>query len=118
YLLCNPHNPTGTVHTVDELSGVAQRARRLGVRGVSDEIPGPVILAGSRFTPYLSVPGAEDAFALTSASKAWNLSGLKAALAIAGPEAAADLRRMPEEVGHGASHLGLIAHTAAFSRGG
>ncbi|HEY0226086.1 MAG TPA: MalY/PatB family protein [Mycobacterium sp.] len=117
YLLCNPHNPTGTVHTVDELSGVAQRARRLGVRVVSDEIHAPVILAGSRFTPYLSVPGAEDAFALTSASKAWNLSGLKAALAIAGPEAAADLRRMPEEVSHGPSHLGVIAHAEAFRSG-
>ena len=73
---------------------------------------------GSRFTPYLSVPGAENAFALTSASKAWNLSGLKAALAIAGPEAAADLRRMPEEVSHGPSHLGVIAHAEAFRTGG
>jgi cysteine-S-conjugate beta-lyase len=81
---------------------------------VADEIHAPVILSGSRFTPYLSVPGAEDAFALTSASKAWNLSGLKAALAIAGPEAAADLQRMPEEVSHGPSHLGIIAHAEAF----
>jgi cystathionine beta-lyase len=118
YLLCNPHNPTGSVHTVDELQGVAQLARRFGVRVVSDEIHAPIILSGSRFTPYLSVPGAEDAFALISASKAWNLSGLKAALAIAGPEAAADLRRMPEEVSHGPSHLGLIAHAEAFKTGG
>jgi len=118
YLLCNPHNPTGSVHTVDELQGVAQLARRFGVRVVSDEIHAPVILSGSRFTPYLTVPGAEDAFALISASKAWNLSGLKAALAIAGPEAAADLRRMPEEVSHGPSHLGLIAHAEAFRTGG
>jgi cystathionine beta-lyase len=66
----------------------------------------------------LTVPGAEDAFALTSASKAWNLSGLKAALAIAGPESAADLRRMPEEVSHGPSHLGVIAHAEAFRSGG
>jgi cysteine-S-conjugate beta-lyase len=117
YLLCNPHNPTGSVHTVDELSAVAQLARRFGVRVVSDEIHAPVILSGYRFTPYLTVPGAEDAFALTSASKAWNLSGLKAALAIAGPEAAADLRRMPEEVSHGPSHLGLIAHAEAFRTG-
>ncbi len=117
YLLCNPHNPTGTVHTADELGGVAERARRFGVRVVSDEIHAPVILPGSRFTPYLSVPGAEDAFALTSASKAWNLSGLKAALLIAGPEAAADLRRMPEEVSHGPSHLGVIAHAEAFKTG-
>ena len=118
YLLCNPHNPTGSVHTVDELSAVAQLARRFGVRVVSDEIHAPVILSGSRFTPYLTVPGGEDAFALTSASKAWNLSGVKAALAIAGPEAAADLRRMPEEVSHGPSHLGLIAHAEAFRTGG
>ena len=85
YLLCNPHNPTGTVHTVDELRAVADLARRLDVRVVSDEIHAPVILPGSRFVPYLTVPGAENAFALISASKAWNLSGLKAALAIAGP---------------------------------
>ncbi|MGO9926097.1 MAG: MalY/PatB family protein [Mycobacterium sp.] len=118
YLLCNPHNPTGSVHTADELRGVADRARRFGVRVVSDEIHAPVILSGSRFTPYLAVPGAEDAFALTSASKAWSLSGLKAALLIAGPEAAADLRRMPEEVSHGPSHLGVIAHAEAFRSGG
>ncbi|OBA70083.1 cystathionine beta-lyase [Mycobacterium sp. 1554424.7] len=118
YLLCNPHNPTGTVHTFDELRAVAELARRFGVRVVSDEIHAPVILPGARFVPYLTVPGAEDGLALISASKAWNLSGLKAALAIAGPEAAADLRRMPEEVSHGPSHLGVIAHTEAFRSAG
>jgi cysteine-S-conjugate beta-lyase len=55
---------------------------------------------------------------LISASKAWNLCGLKAALAVAGPESAADLRRLPEEVSHGPSHLGVIAHTEAFRTGG
>ena len=118
YLLCNPHNPTGTVHTAEELGAVAELARRFDVRVVSDEIHAPVVLSGSRFTPYLTVPGAENAFALTSASKAWNLSGLKAALAIAGPEAATDLHRMPEEVSHGPSHLGVIAHAEAFRTGG
>ncbi|OBF90897.1 cystathionine beta-lyase [Mycobacterium sp. 852014-52450_SCH5900713] len=118
YLLCNPHNPTGTVHTADELGAIAELARRFGVRVVSDEIHAPVVLSGLRFTPYLTVPGAENAFALTSASKAWSLSGLKAALAIAGPEAVADLHRMPEEVSHGPSHLGVIAHAEAFRTGG
>ncbi|WP_369830440.1 MalY/PatB family protein [Mycobacterium sp. E2327] len=118
YLLCNPHNPTGSVHTFEELCAVADLARRFGVRVVSDEIHAPVILPGARFVPYLTVPGAENALALTSASKAWNLSGLKAALAIAGPEAAAELHRMPEEVSHGPSHLGVIAHAEAFRSGG
>ncbi|MDW6062627.1 MalY/PatB family protein [Streptomyces sp. FXJ1.4098] len=118
FLMSNPHNPTGVVHTREELEAVARLAREHGVRVVSDEIHAPVVLPGAAFTPFLSVPGSENAFALTSASKAWNLAGLKAAVAIAGAEAADDLRRMPEEVGHGPSHLGIIAHTTAFRDGG
>lgn len=118
YLISNPHNPTGTVHTRAELEAVAVLARRHGVRVVADEIHAPLVLPGAEFTPYLTVPGSEDAFSLTSASKAWNLAGLKAAIAVAGSEAAADLHRMPEEAGHGPSHLGVIAHTAAFDAGG
>lgn len=117
YLLSNPHNPTGTVHTRDELTAVAALARQHGVRVISDEIHAPLVLAGANFTPFLSVPGAENGFALTSASKAWNLAGLKAAIAISGPESASDLRSMPEEVSHGPSHLGIIAHTAAYEHG-
>ncbi|MDG9706473.1 aminotransferase class I/II-fold pyridoxal phosphate-dependent enzyme [Streptomyces sp. DH37] len=118
YLLCNPHNPTGTVHTRAELERVAELAGAYGVRVVSDEIHAPLVLPGADHVPYPSVRGAGDAFALLSASKAWNLAGLKAALAVAGPEAAEDLARMPEEAGHGASHLGVIAHSAALREGG
>nr|WSY49518.1 aminotransferase class I/II-fold pyridoxal phosphate-dependent enzyme [Streptomyces sp. NBC_00886] len=117
YLLCSPHNPTGTVHTADELAAVAALAERHGVRVVADEIHAPVVAAGAAFVPYLSVPGAESGLSLMSASKAWNLAGLKAALAVAGPAAAADLARLPEEVGHGPSHVGVIAHTAALRDG-
>ncbi|MGP4110988.1 MalY/PatB family protein [Streptomyces sp. 4N509B] len=117
YLLCSPHNPTGTVHTAEELTTVATLARAHGVRVVADEIHAPLVLPGARHVPYLSLPGGSDAFSLVSASKAWNLAGLKAALAVAGPEAAADLARMPEEVGHGPSHLGILAHAAALRDG-
>ncbi|MGW3121438.1 MalY/PatB family protein [Streptomyces sp. NPDC001107] len=117
YLLCSPHNPTGTVHTAGELAAVAALADRYGVRVVADEIHAPLTLPGADFVPYLSVPGGESGLSLMSASKAWNLAGLKAALAIAGPAAAADLARLPEEVGHGPSHVGVIAHTAALTEG-
>jgi cystathionine beta-lyase len=116
-LLANPHNPTGVAHTRDELTAVAALARRHGVRVISDEIHAPLVLAGAEFVPYLTVPGGEDAFALFSSSKGWNLAGLKAALLIAGPEAAADLARLPEEVSHGPSQLGILAHTAALTGG-
>ncbi|WP_329189899.1 MalY/PatB family protein [Actinacidiphila glaucinigra] len=118
YLLCSPHNPTGTVHTAEELSAVAALAEAFGVRVVVDEIHAPLVTAEAAFVPYLSVPGGESGLSLMSASKAWNLAGLKAALALAGPAAAGDLARMPEEVGHGPSHLGVIAHTAALREGG
>ncbi|MET7853251.1 MalY/PatB family protein [Streptomyces avermitilis] len=117
YLLCSPHNPTGTVHTAGELAAVAALAGRHGLRVVADEIHAPLLASGVEFVPYLSVPGAENGLSLMSASKAWNLAGLKAALAVAGPEAAADLARMPEEVSHGPSHVGVIAHTAALRDG-
>ncbi|MFJ9927696.1 MalY/PatB family protein [Streptomyces misionensis] len=114
YLLCSPHNPTGTVHTAAELAAVAELAERHGVRVVADEIHAPLVAPGVTFVPYLGVPGADRGLSLMSASKGWNLPGLKAALALAGPGAAAELARMPEEVGHGASHLGIIAHTTAL----
>ncbi|MFF7872539.1 MalY/PatB family protein [Streptomyces qaidamensis] len=117
HLLCNPHNPTGTVHTEEELSAVARLAERYGVRVVADEIHAPLVLGGAGFVPYLSVPGAERGLSLMSASKGWNLPGLKAAVAVAGPGAAGDLDRMPEEVGHGPSHVAVIAHTAALRDG-
>ncbi|PTM84365.1 cystathionine beta-lyase [Streptomyces sp. VMFN-G11Ma] len=117
HLLCSPHNPTGTVHTAEELSAVAALAGHYGVRVVVDEIHAPLTAGGVDFVPYLSVPGAENGLSLMSASKAWNLAGLKAALAIVGPAAAADLARLPEEVSHGPSHLGVLAHTAALTDG-
>lgn len=118
YLLCSPHNPTGAVHTATELTEVARLARTYGIRVIADEIHAPIVAAGTSFVPYLSVPGGENGLSLMSASKAWNLAGLKAALATAGPGAADDLARLPEEVSHGPSHLGIIAHTAALRDGG
>ncbi len=118
YLLCSPHNPVGTVHTAEELSAVAALADRYGVRVVVDEIHAPLVLAGAEFVPYLSVPGGERGLTLMSASKGWNLAGLKAAVAFAGEAAAADLARLPEEVGHGPSHVGILAHVAALREGG
>jgi cystathionine beta-lyase len=117
FLLCNPHNPTGTVHSTDELGGVAAAAEATGVRIIADEIHAPLVLPGAGFTPYLAVPGASRGLVLVSSSKGWNLPGLKAALAFAGPDAGGDLARLPEEVAHGPSHLAVLAHTAALRAG-
>ena len=115
-MLANPHNPTGTVPTAAELAAVAALAERFGVRVLVDEIHAPLTF-DAPFTPYLTVPGGERGFVVTSASKGWNLAGLKAALVIAGSEAATDLARMPPEVGYGASAIGALAHAVALRSG-
>ncbi len=117
YLLSNPHNPTGTVHTPSELESLARVADEHGVRVVSDEIHGPLVLPTSTFTPYLTVPGTDRGVTVTSASKAWNLAGLKAAIIVPGEGAVDDVRRLHPYVTFGASHLGVIAQTAAFRDG-
>ncbi|MCC2334006.1 MalY/PatB family protein [Cellulomonas wangsupingiae] len=114
YLLCHPQNPTGTLHTADELRAVGELATRHGVRVVADEIHAPLVVGDEPFVPTTTV--IPDAIALHSASKAFNLAGLKAALAVPGP-AADELRRMPEIVGHGVSHVASIAHQAAYRHG-
>jgi cystathionine beta-lyase len=115
YLLCSPHNPTGTVHTRDELAAVAELAETHGVLVISDEVHAPMTLPGATYVPYLEL-GAENGLALVSASKAWNLAGLKCALAVAGSERmAGELRRVPGHVPYHAGHFGVISGIAAFA---
>ncbi|WP_163509896.1 MalY/PatB family protein [Fodinicola acaciae] len=118
YLLCNPQNPTGTVHTREELEAVATIAGEHGVRVVVDEIHAPLVLPGADFVPYLSISGTADAFSAISASKGWNLAGLKAALLSGGNDTVAELASLPLLVTDGASHIGIHAHVAALRDGG
>lgn len=117
YLLCNPHNPTGTVHRRPELAALAAMADEYEVRIVSDEIHAPLVYGAARFTPYLTVAGAENGITVSSASKAWNLAGLKTGIIVPGTGAVDDLRRLPPLVTFGSSHLGVIAQTAAYTSG-
>ena len=112
YLLCSPHNPTGAVHTVDELRAVAELAERHGVIVVANEIHAP--LAGEKHTPFLQAAPEAQALIFTSASKSWNLAALKAALII-GPQ---ELRaRLPKLLSDSASYFGILAHSTALLEG-
>lgn len=111
-LLCSPHNPTGTVHTREELTELAELADRFDVTVISDEIHAPLV--GPAHVPFTTVPGAERSFVVVSASKSWNLAGLKAAVIVPGADAGAVLRRLPGHVADAASHLAVLAHSAAL----
>ena len=119
YVLCSPHNPTGTVPTPGELAAVAELAQRHGVLVIADEIHAPLTLAGAQHTPYLTVAG-DDAVAVSavSASKAWNIAGLKCAQVVATRAVHRQLtERTPIEALFGTGHLGAIATVAAYLEG-
>lgn len=115
FLLCSPHNPHGTRHTRDELARVARMAAEYDVTVISDEIHAP--LEGRAHIPFTTLPGAEKSFVVTSASKSWNLAGMKAGLIIAGPDAHAQMRRLPGIVAESASWFGVLAHATALEDG-
>ncbi len=111
-LLCSPHNPTGVVHTAEELAAVAALTEEFGAQVVVDEVHGPLVPVPATFVPWLSV--AQSGFVVTSAAKAFNLAGLKAALIVAAPATAPELTSLPASTPFGASHLGVIGHAAAY----
>ena len=116
-LLSSPHNPTGRVWARAELDALDEVVRRSDAVVLSDEIHAPLTLPGARFTPYLAA-GDRAAVAVVSASKAFNLAGLKAALVVAGSDAVnARLATMPEELRYRAGHLGVLAGVAAYEQG-
>jgi cystathionine beta-lyase len=117
FLLANPHNPTGFVASAADLAGVVELAARHRVRLLADEIHAPLTYPGVAYTPFLSLPGTESAVVFVSATKAWNLAGLKAGLVIAGGSAVADLERMSEGMPFGAGLFGVLASEAAFHAG-
>lgn len=117
-LLCNPHNPTGTVHDRDALTALAELAEEFGVSVISDEIHAPLAQPGAGFTPFLHTGAAAAAagYAVVSASKAFNLAGLKCALMVTASDATtAVVRGLPVEVEWRTGQFGLLAAVAAFT---
>jgi cystathionine beta-lyase len=119
-LLCNPHNPTGRVFDRDELTAISEVVERHGARVFSDEVHAPLVFAGHRHVPYASVSSAAARHAVTaaSASKAWNLPGLKCAQMLLSNDAdRARWQRLNRLATDGTSTLGAIAATAAYAEG-
>jgi cystathionine beta-lyase len=115
YLLCNPHNPLGRVWSRDELTQVAEICARRGVALLVDEIHAPLVLPGATHVPFHTIehPAAREAFVFYSATKGWNIPGLKCGIAVAGSARSAGILRERWE-GLLASHLGVLASVAAF----
>lgn len=116
-VLCNPWNPTGKAFSRDELEEIIDLARKHDARVISDEIHAPISYSDSSHTVAASI-APETVVTVTSASKAWNLPGLKCAQVVLTNEADAEFWQehyTPDKVGVGT--FGLIANAAAYSGG-
>jgi cystathionine beta-lyase len=117
HFLCSPHNPVGTVFTKQELAELAELAKKYDVTIFSDEIHAPLTYQAKQFVPFLAVSNVarEVGICVTSASKSWNLAGLKCATIItAHPKQQERAKSMPPAVHFRASLFGAVASATAY----
>ncbi len=119
-ILCNPQNPLGRVHSRTELLALAEVISRHDARVVSDEVHAPIAF-GRPHIPYasLSPQTARHTVTLMSASKAWNIPGLKCAQVVTSNAADAEAwGQLPMWTTIGVSTMGIEANLAAYREGG
>lgn len=118
YILCNPQNPTGTIHSREELSQLADLAEEYGVWIISDEIHAPLIYDQSTYTPFHMVNenARQRSVSFHSATKGWNFPGLTAATGIVADEKLYTeiTPRLPRELPCKSSLFGCIASEIAY----
>jgi cystathionine beta-lyase len=116
-LLCNPHNPTGRVFDRTELEGLAEIVLEHDLYVMSDEIHSDLVYAPHEHIPFATLGPEVEArtVTLTSATKAFNIAGLRCAVAVFGSD---ELRRrfrsIPPAILGGLGSLGLAATRIAW----
>jgi cystathionine beta-lyase len=117
-LLCNPHNPTGRVFERRELQAIAQVATDADLVVVADEVHADLAYPGNKHVPFASL-GPEVAartVTITSATKAYNIPGMRCGLMHFGSEAlyARFRSRLPERFLGRVNRFGIEATVVAW----
>jgi cystathionine beta-lyase len=119
--ICNPHNPTGRVFDRDELLRLCEFALAHDMVIVSDEVHADLTFDGRSHIPTatLNAEIAARTVTLTAATKSFNISGLKCAVAHFG---SADLQSrfhsvIPSRLLGGSDIIGIVATIAAWDEG-
>lgn len=119
-VFCNPHNPTGKVFARDELEGIANGCLERDVLIISDEIHCELLFDGRKHIPIASLSPeiAARTVTLMSASKTYNIAGLKTGFAII-TDAAMRERIASSRLGmvDSVNLIGMQATLAAYERG-
>jgi cystathionine beta-lyase len=118
-VLCNPQNPTGRVFSHDELLALGRFVIEHDLIVISDEIHSDLIYPGHQHIPFASLAPeiASRTVTLNSATKSFNIPGLRCGLIAFGSE---DLRkrfhkRIPPKLIGSVNIVGVDATVAAWN---
>ena len=119
-LICSPHNPTGRVFDAQERQAIAQVAVDNDLLLISDEVWADLTHPGQTHVPMATV-GQEVAattITISSASKSFNLAGLRCAIAHTGRDSLADkFEALPPHTLGSVSTLGAEASLRCWTEG-
>ncbi len=116
-LLCSPHNPSGRVFTRTELESIATIAATHNLTIISDEIHADLVYPGATHTPMETIDAAaERTVTLTSATKGFNIPGLRTSIAHFGSAGLKERfdKKFPVHLLGGPNRIGVAATIAAW----
>ncbi len=120
-LLCSPHNPVGRVWQEKELRELGELCLKNNILVVADEIHEDIVYDGFKHIPFplVSKEFADKSIVCTSASKSFNLAGLKTSnIIISNPEIRQHFSDTVRSCGLQSPNLfGLVATEAAYQYG-
>lgn len=121
-ILCSPHNPVMRVWTREELTALADLAKRKDMLILADEIHQDIVYKDARHICFasLSEDAAKRSLTFVAPSKTFNLAGLASSVAIIPDES---LRKRYQSVLQRfhlfrLNMMGLLATEAAYAKGG
>ena len=94
-VLCNPSNPSGRVFTKEELSVIADMAKRYDAYVITDEVYEHIVFAPHQHIYFASLPGMwERTLSCSSLSKTYSITGWRLGYVIAPEEITDRVRKV------------------------
>lgn len=113
-VLCNPGNPTGRVHTREELTTIAELAQEFDTFVITDEVYEHIVYEPHQHIYMASLPGMfERTLSCSSLSKTYAITGWRLGYVIAPERVTNSVRKVHDFLTVGAAHpLQVAAATA------
>lgn len=115
-MLNTPHNPTGRVFTLDELTLIADLAKEFDVTVISDEVYEHLVFDNAKHIPIATLPDMfERTITIGSAGKTFGMTGWKIGWAYGHPDLMKGVAQAHQFIAFATNHPAQEAVAHAFS---